>query len=265
MKFFRSAAHVVSLIAPMALSIAVLSAQSQPPIPGAGKGQRPQPSQQSQTTQQQPTADPRGTEQSPVVVKVQPTPKTDEEAAKEKAKEQTESSAKQWTLGLAIGTGMVGLLQSLMIFVQARIAANQNRIMEAQSRIMTGQRDAAADQGQTLKLQAETLGKQHSAILAQSVHMAEGLRQAGEQIQIAKDAAIAAEKSARVAADTLTTNQVIERAYVTMSHTPPGVKISHVIASVTLSVCQKPNAWPSSCRTVCGMSANAPQVQLAFR
>jgi hypothetical protein len=97
-------------------------------------------------TQQQSAGDRRGTNQSPFIVKIQPTPKTDEEATKEQAKEQDAASANRWTKGLGIATGILGLLQLIVIGFQARIAKRQNEIIEKQNTIMDGQRTAAVEQ-----------------------------------------------------------------------------------------------------------------------
>ena len=174
LKFLRRTAHVVSIIAPLALvACVVLVAQSQPPAPGRGESKGRQPQQQTGGAKERPAADPRGTEQSPLVVKVQPAPKTDEETAKEKDKEDRESTANWWTFALAVSTGIVGLLQLVTIGVQAYIAHRQNKIMVTQSTIMLAQKRAS-----------------------------DGM---------------------------LATNKVIERAYVSMSHHPPGLDIDDFI------------------------------------
>jgi hypothetical protein len=135
----------------VSLSIApeVLS-QSQPPSPSTTK-RRDQQQNKPAEAQQQPTTDPRGTNESPFVVNVQPTPKTNEETAKEQRKEQADASAKWWTIALGVVTGVVGLLQLVAIGFQVRIAGKQNRIIEKQNEIMTGQRQAADTQSDYMR------------------------------------------------------------------------------------------------------------------
>ena len=154
LEFLRWTAHVASMIVLIGL-MALLAAQSQPPVPRAREGKRDQPQSQPTATQQQSSADQRGTEQSPIVVKVQPSPKTDQETAKEKDKEQQESSDKRWTRGLAGLTALVAILQSILIGVQARIASKQNKILESQSTIMDGQLRATEEAANAAKKSAE--------------------------------------------------------------------------------------------------------------
>lgn len=87
------------ILAALVLSVVVLEAQpSQPPTPSARKGSSSEKQSQPASSQQQATPDPRGTDNTPLIVKVQPTAKTDEETAKERAKEDAEASAKWWTV-----------------------------------------------------------------------------------------------------------------------------------------------------------------------
>jgi hypothetical protein len=85
------------------------------------QSQRPQ-EQPSPGGAQQPAApDPRGTEGSPLIVRIQPTPQTDEEAAKEQAQIEQQESAQRWTKGLGIATGILGVLQLIAIGFQVGI------------------------------------------------------------------------------------------------------------------------------------------------
>jgi hypothetical protein len=145
-------------------ALVAVAAPSQPPPRDNAKPQNYIP--------QQPTPDPRGTSQSPLVVTVQQTPKTDAETAEEQRKEDQDVSDRNWTRGLAIVTSLLGLLQLTAIGFQVRIARKQNQIIESQSTIMAGQRDAAD---------------------AQSQHMREGLTHSAT----AANATVAAGKTAR--------------------------------------------------------------------
>lgn len=125
--------------------IALVGVPSQPPIPGAGIRGSGQPQQQPARAQEQPTTDPRGTTQTPLIVKVQPTAETDEETAKKQAEENAQASAQGWTKVGIVLTGIVGLLTLVILGFQAAIAGRQNAIMRTQSTIMTGQANAAAN------------------------------------------------------------------------------------------------------------------------
>jgi hypothetical protein len=114
----------VALFAPGILDVAY--SQSQQPSPSAGEPTGPQQSKR-QSPQQEPAADQRGTDQSPIVVKVIPTFKTDEESAQE-AKDRKERTANDrelinYSRDLDILTGIlaaVGLLQLMAFGFQAR-------------------------------------------------------------------------------------------------------------------------------------------------
>jgi len=115
------------------------------------QSQPTQPKRNASRAEQPATPDPRGTDASPVVVKIQPTPKTDEETAKEKAQIDQQESTQRWTKGLGIATGILGLLQLIAIGFQVGIARRQNQIIEKQNAIMTGQRDAADTQSDYMR------------------------------------------------------------------------------------------------------------------
>lgn len=131
--------------------LACLHAQSQPPTPGGRKLERSQPQRQPEEVQRQPSANPRGTDESPVVVKIQPTLKTHAEADDEKRKEDAEAAAHWWTVALGIATGILGVLQLGAIGFQVRLAFRQNKIIEQQSAIMAGQRQAADKQSEHMR------------------------------------------------------------------------------------------------------------------
>jgi len=79
-----------------------------------------QPKEHSQGLQQASPADQRGTEQSPVVVKVLTTPKTKEEAAEEQQKESGQSSADWWMVRLTAIIAAIGILQTIVFGRQAQ-------------------------------------------------------------------------------------------------------------------------------------------------
>ena len=199
---------------PLAVAFVLFSAcafaQSQPPTPGARESQRSQPDSKSQSANQPTATDPRGTNESPLVVKVQPTPKTDEETAKEKAQEDDEASAKRWTKGLGVATGILGLLQLVAIGFQVSIAHTQNTIIKKQNLIMTGQRDAANTQSgymrdglietrvaaQAAQDSAEAAKTQAAISLAQKRIGDRQLEQMSESLAVARMSAEAARESA---------------------------------------------------------------------
>lgn len=100
------------------LSVAVLG-QSNPPPP-TPPVKRDQPNQPAADIQKESRANERGTEQSPIVVKVLPTPKTDQETANDKAKGLDQSSADWWMVRLTGAIVFLGCIQTIVFGVQAR-------------------------------------------------------------------------------------------------------------------------------------------------
>jgi hypothetical protein len=144
-----------------------------------------------------------------LIVKVQPTPKTDAETAKEQQKEQDEASAKWWTIGLAVITALVGFLQVVLVSLQAYIASQQNKIIEGQTTILQGQETSMKDGLAIAREQTEIARRQNEIITTQTTHMAEGL-------QVARDSATASRISADAAKEASDTSALALR----MAHRP---------------------------------------------
>src|SRR5687767_11515830 len=97
-----------------------LSAQSKAPQPSGQQQEGRQPQIDRAATQTQPSPEIRGSDSSPLVVKVLTTPKTEKETTEEQAKREDESAANWWMVRL---TGIIGLLTAAQIYfnsVQAR-------------------------------------------------------------------------------------------------------------------------------------------------
>ena len=220
------------MIAPFALSIAIVAAQSQPPSPTPAKaGQRPQ---GTGTDEQGSTAIHQATTSPPPTAPNQ-TPIPQSQLAIQQASGQKESaSATNWWL--VFFTGALVIVGALQVWTVIR----QNRIMENQSTIMTDQATAASDNVATakaslelnerqqtiLRKQSETLEKQHAAIQEQAGHMAEGLELTRQQLTLTSDGLLETRKTADAAKKSADAFMLAERAYVGISHKPPGVDIS---------------------------------------
>jgi hypothetical protein len=104
-----------------ALIIAVLCSvgQSQPlaPTPPIKSSQ---PKQPATSTQKESSTNERGSEQSPLVVKVLPPVKTTEETTNDKAKDLDQSSANWWMVRLTGAIAFIGFVQTIVFGVQAR-------------------------------------------------------------------------------------------------------------------------------------------------
>ncbi len=83
-------------------------------------GSPTQPLQQAKGTEQKAKPDTRGTEQSPLVIKVNPSPINDEKAAEEKKERQEKSDSDWWLVKLTGTLAAIGLLQLFVFGLQAR-------------------------------------------------------------------------------------------------------------------------------------------------
>jgi hypothetical protein len=94
------------------------AAQSQPPVPGP-KPEKP-PQSQPARRDQPVTRDERGTDTSPISVKIVPTPKTQIEAAQEKAERDAKAANDWWLMVFTGGLVVVGATQLIAFSIQAR-------------------------------------------------------------------------------------------------------------------------------------------------
>jgi hypothetical protein len=176
------------MIAFLALSLAViLSAESQRPAPRGGEIKRNPPSRPSQSNQREAAPDPRGTENAPVIVRILPVPKTQEQAAEEQRERQDQASFNRWAIRLSGFTLIVLIVQSFVLW-------RQNIIMKNQSTIMDGQASAAHQQ----------VGQMKEGLVATR----EGAHQARRAVAIANKSLL-----------------IGQRAYIDISYDPPGLKI----------------------------------------
>lgn len=104
------------LMAAVLVSIAL----SNGPAPAFGKTENQQPQSHPRGGEQPTPADERGTEQSPLVVKTIPAPKTEAEAAEEKAERDDISAANWWMVRLTGLLGLIGTIQAVVFWIQAR-------------------------------------------------------------------------------------------------------------------------------------------------
>jgi hypothetical protein len=107
----RRTPYVVSVIALSSLFLSVIALETQSP----GTQQSKQPANANAPA----ASDPRGTDQSPLVVRVQPTQKTQEEAAQEQT-QRDDQSASNWSMANANRLlAAIGALQLLVFGAQA--------------------------------------------------------------------------------------------------------------------------------------------------
>ena len=152
MIFLRRLAHVVSIL----VLLAGAALASQPPVPRLAVKRQP-PEQPPAQTQQQSAPDIRGTNESPVTVKVLPTAKTPQEAADEKQTRDDQSAANWWLVRLTAALGAIGLLQLVVFGLQARRLRQTIDIMKV------------IDAGQTAKMEASIAQATRSAAAMESV------------------------------------------------------------------------------------------------
>jgi hypothetical protein len=175
-------------------------AQSNRPAPSLPKTESQQPPSHAGTAQQPPSSDERGTEQSPLIVKAIPAPKTEAEAAEEKAERDDVSAANWWMVRF---TGIIGLIGLLQLFVfgwqgwhlrstvrtMRTIAAQQREDTQASIEATRRAADAAAESAQAAIRQLEQL----DVSLAISREAADATRTAADAATRSAQAAIGVE------------------------------------------------------------------------
>ena len=85
-----------------------------------------QPIRQPEGAQGQPAGDLRGTAQAPLIVQVQPTPKSDEDAAQIAAERKERAEDRRFTGRLGWLTRLIGVLQAGIIAYRLRISSQKN-------------------------------------------------------------------------------------------------------------------------------------------
>ena len=202
MVFLRRARHVASVTLTLAFASCALAQSQQPEENAVTRG-----------AQQQPATNPRGTSAAPLIIQVQPTPKTDAETAEEQRQEEQQASDRWLTRVLAITTATIGVLQLVAIGFQVYIARRQNTIIEKQSTIMDAQRAAADAQSSTMTDQLVQM-RQQSTLMGLSLQAVE--RNAVDQNTQMRDAIA---ESAR-AADAAATSANTAKAMLDLAHRP---------------------------------------------
>jgi hypothetical protein len=109
--------------------------QSQPSTSDPS-AKRPQQNQPATNTQKPSASDERGSEQAPLFIKVLPPVKTKEEAASDQAKDLDQSSANWWMVRLTVAIVLVGCIQTIVFWLQAR---RLKQTIEVMDRISTQQ------------------------------------------------------------------------------------------------------------------------------
>ena len=200
MKFLRLAGHFASVVTLIALLDSCALAQSQK-----------QPIRQPEGAQGQPAGDLRGTTQARLIVQVQPTPKSDEDAA-QIAERQERAEDRRFTRRLGWFTLLIGVLQAGIIAYQLRISSQQNAIIRTQDTIMEGQRTAAN---------------------LQFTYMEQGLAETKRTAEAARDAAAAAIKANELTESEHQNNHPIvkraNRAYVSLFIPEPADLLAHFV------------------------------------
>jgi hypothetical protein len=186
-------------------------AQSQNPIPSRGETHRPRQAFSGNTKQQSVSPDQRGTVNSPLFVRVIPTPKTEKETTQEiedrEEKRANDRKLVDFTRGLVIATvilGLVGLLQLGVFGYQAiqlrntvRAAGEQSEAMERAIGEAARSASAMEEVAHHIEASIQTAANQ-SKSMEQSVKEASRLASAMEVVS--KEIAI----SAKAATDSVT-------------------------------------------------------------
>lgn len=129
---------------------------SEGPTPTPGVANKP-PQQQTTPSQKQPNADQRGTEQSPLVVKMLPTMKTKEETDQQTQDRETKSSSDRWTVRFTGALTLIAFLQLLVYGYQAKKLRETVKSAEAQSLAMERHISEAARSAQATETIASSI------------------------------------------------------------------------------------------------------------
>src|SRR5260370_6525516 len=98
------------ILAVLVVILGAMASAKQRQLPSLPQPKITQPQPPSQSAQQQSAPDQRGTENSPVVVKVLAAPKSEEETAEDKAERKDVSSANWWMVRLTAAIGFIGIV-----------------------------------------------------------------------------------------------------------------------------------------------------------
>jgi hypothetical protein len=176
------------IIALTALASIAVAQQSQPPPPHkpeppiatpSPSANRPSSQRQPNATEKPPETDNRGSEDKPVIVKVLPTPKSQEEARQERQDREDKSAADWWMVRLTAILGFIGFLQLIAFSLQARRLGQTIEEMKIATDATRKIGEGTAAQAMIMTEQKEAMDRQAEAMNDQRI-ATEGLRAAAE-------------------------------------------------------------------------------------
>jgi hypothetical protein len=151
--------------------------QLQPPSPRLGIESNP-PQNQTKAAQEKASNDKRGAEESLLVVKVLPTPKSDKEAADEQRQRQDQSAANWWMVRLTFLLFAAALIQVIVYGIQAK------RLRET----ITKMDEIAKSQGEDMKAYITQAARSATAMEKVAVDIGVSARAAQDSVKIAGQA-----------------------------------------------------------------------------
>jgi hypothetical protein len=158
--------HVVGSVLLLLIVSEVVQAQSQPPSPRPPNSSQP-PQSKSKGSKQQTANDLRGTEQSPLVIKVLPTPKTKEESAQDR-NDHNEKAATDWWLVRFNGALVV------VVFLQWIWMVRQEKWMRKNIEIAQKAADAAKESAEVAQTTVKTMEDTAERQLRAYIHVGGG-------------------------------------------------------------------------------------------
>jgi hypothetical protein len=177
----KSCISIVVLALSIMLRPTLITAQrsGEPQNAGSQPASPTQPSKHPGAADKQPNNDLRGTDSSPITVKVLPTPKSDAETTQEKQDRQDQSAANWWMVRLTGIIGLIGLVQTWVFYRQARRLKETILKME----------EIAKGQTEDMKASIGEATRASTAMEGISTSMASSVQSARESVGITREIA----------------------------------------------------------------------------
>lgn len=172
-RFFIS---IVGLVLSITLRPLPIAAQR---IEGKQADSPSKPRTDAESTKKDSGNDLRGTDNSPITVKVLPTQKTQQEDSQEKQDRQDQSAADWWMVRLTAFIGLIGLVQTIVFGLQAR------RLRQT----ITKMEEIAKGQTQDMKASIGEATRAATAMEGIAISMSSNVQSARESVEVSREIA----------------------------------------------------------------------------
>ena len=166
------------LVRTLLIALLCQALQSQTPAPTPGIKRNP-PQQPATGAKDQPSGDKRGTEQSPIFIKILPAEKAQDEASNVKTPELDKSSADWWMVRVTAAIAVIGLIQTIVFGIQAYMLRSTISKMD----------EIAGGQAKDVQASIAEATRAASAMEGISVSMASNVESVRESVGITREIA----------------------------------------------------------------------------